>query len=171
MMFKGNGFILRGWKQGDEISLQKNANNPNVSRYLKDRFPYPYTMEDATDWVNYNLDKDPVLNFVLDIGGEVAGGIAIELRDDIYHRSGIIGYWLAEPFWGKGIMTEAVKLLTSYGFDSLGLIRLQAGVFSKNTASMRVLEKAGYTKEAILRNAVIKNGELMDEHLYAVLKA
>jgi len=169
-MFKGNGFILRGWRQGDEASLQKNANNPNVSRYLKDRFPYPYTIEEAADWVNYNLGKEPIVNFALDINGEIAGGIAVELRDDIYHQSGIIGYWLAEPFWGKGIMPEAVKFITQYAFDGLGLIRLQAGVFSKNVASMRVLEKAGYIKEAILRNAVIKNGELMDEHVYAIIK-
>jgi ribosomal-protein-alanine N-acetyltransferase len=170
-MFKGNGFILRGWKKGDEVSLQKHANNPNVSRYLKDRFPYPYTMEEAMDWVNYNLRQEsPILNFALDINSEIAGGIGIELRGDIYHQSGIIGYWLAEPFWGKGIMPEAVKLLTDYAFFDLGLIRLQAGVFSKNTASMRVLEKAGYVNEGILRNAVIKNGELMDEHIYAILK-
>jgi len=171
MVLTGNGFVLRNWQRGDEVSLQRNANNPNVSRYLKERFPYPYTIDDATDWINYNLTQDePIVNFALDIAGEIAGGIAIELRGDIYSRSGIIGYWLAEQFWGKGIMPEAVKLVTQYGFNRLDLIRLQAGVFSKNAASMRVLEKAGYYKEAVLKNTVIKNGELMDEHLYVNLK-
>jgi RimJ/RimL family protein N-acetyltransferase len=127
-------------------------------------------MADAIIWVKSNLIQDPVTNFALDIGGEVAGGIGIVLRDDIYHQNGIIGYWLAEPFWGKGIMPHAVGLITEYAFANLGLIRLQAGVFSKNMASMRVLEKAGYHKEAILKNAVIKSGEIMDEHIFAVLK-
>jgi ribosomal-protein-alanine N-acetyltransferase len=92
------------------------------------------------------------------------------LRGDIYCKTGIIGYWLAEPFWGKGIMPSVVELVTRYAFTHLDIIRLQAGVFSKNLASMRVLEKAGYQKEGISRNAIIKNGEVMDEHVYAILK-
>jgi RimJ/RimL family protein N-acetyltransferase len=82
----------------------------------------------------------------------------------------LIGYWLSEDQWGKGVMTEAVKLVTAYAFNRLGIIRVQAGVLSKNPASMRVLEKAGYQKEGISRNAVVKNNEIFDEHVYAILK-
>jgi RimJ/RimL family protein N-acetyltransferase len=170
MILTGDGFILRNWRKGDEVSLQKNANNPNVSRYLMDRFPYPYTTDDALTWIKYNLTQDPILNFALDIEGEIAGGLAVERRSDIYRKTGIIGYWLAEQFWGKGIMSEAVKLVTAYAFEHLDLIRLQAGVFSKNPRSMRVLEKAGYHKEAILKSSIVKNGEVLDEHVYAILK-
>ena len=170
MELQGNGFVIRGWKKGDEISLQKNANNPNVSQFLMDRFPSPYTMEAATIWVNSLLEQDPLINFAITINDEVIGGIGLELRQDVYRNTALIGYWLSEELWGKGIITEAVKLVTQYAFEHLDLIRLQAGVLEKNPASMRVLEKAGYVKEGVLRNAIIKRGEIMDEHVYAILK-
>ena len=167
---QGTGFVIRGWKKGDEIALQKNANNPKVSACLMDRFPSPYTIEAAVIWVNALIDQDPVINFAITINDEVIGGIGIEPRQDVYRKTAIIGYWLSEQLWGKGIMPEAVRLVTAYAFSQLDFIRLQASVYSKNPASMRVLEKAGYTKEGIMRNAVIKGGEVMDEHLYAILK-
>ena len=104
------------------------------------------------------------------ISDEVIGGIGLEPREDVYRKTAIIGYWLSEELWGRGIMSEAVKLMTSYAFSNFDFIRVQASVYSKNPASMRVLEKAGYTKEGIMRNGVIKNGVVMDEHLYAILK-
>jgi RimJ/RimL family protein N-acetyltransferase len=98
------------------------------------------------------------------------GVIGLEPREDVYRKTALLGYWISEELWGKGIMTEAVKLITDYAFTHLDLIRIQAGVLSKNPASMRVLEKAGYQKEGISRNAIIKNGEVLDEHVYAILK-
>jgi ribosomal-protein-alanine N-acetyltransferase len=170
MELKGTGFIIRGWKKGDEASLQKHADNLKVSACLMDRFPSPYTMEAAEFWVDSLLDQDPLVNFAITIDDQVIGGIGLEPRQDVYRKTAILGYWLSEELWGRGIMPEAVKLLTHYAFTQLGFIRLQASVYSKNPASMRVLEKAGYVKEGILRNAVIKNGVVMDEHLYAILK-
>ncbi len=170
MELQGNGFVIRGWKKGDEVSLQKNANNPSVSRFLLNRFPSPYTMEAAIHWVNNLVDQDPLVNFAITIDDQVVGGIGLELREDVYRKTALLGYWLSEELWGKGIVTEAVKLMTQYAFDHLDIIRLQAGVLDKNPASMRVLEKAGYTKEGVLRNAAIKRGDIMDEHVYAILK-
>lgn len=170
MELKGNGFIIRGWKKGDEVSLQKHADNPNVSRFLLDRFPRPYTMEDAILWVDNLIQQNPYVNFAITIHDEVIGGIGLELREDVYRKTAILGYWLSEELWDKGIITEAVKLVTQYAFENLDIIRIQAGVLSKNPASMRVLEKAGYTKEGVLRNAAIKHSEIMDEHIYAILK-
>jgi len=170
MELKGTGFIIRGWKKGDEISLQKHADNPKVSACLMDRFPAPYTMEDAVYWVNSLIHQEPLVNFVISVNDEVAGGIGLEPRQDVYRQTAILGYWLSEELWGRGIMPEAVKLVTNYAFDHLGFIRIQASVYSKNPASMRVLEKAGYVKEAVMRNAIIKNMVVMDEHLYAILK-
>ena len=167
---KGNGFIIRGWKKGDEVSLQKNANNPKVSACLMDRFPSPYTIEAAINWVDALIGQDPVINFAITIKDEVIGGIGIEPRQDVYRKTAIIGYWLSEELWGRGIMPEAVKLVTEYAFTRLNVIRIQASVYSKNPASMQVLEKAGYVKEGVMRNAVIKSGEILDEHLYAILK-
>ena len=170
MELTGTGFTLRGWKYGDETALQKHANNPNVSACLMDRFPYPYTMQDAVDWVIYLVGQEPLVNFAIAVDDKVVGGIGLDPRDDVYRKTALIGYWLGEDFWSRGIMPEAVKLITDYAFTHLDFIRLQASVYSKNPASMRVLEKAGFIKEGIMRNAVIKNGEVMDEHLYAMLK-
>jgi RimJ/RimL family protein N-acetyltransferase len=170
MELKGSCFVIRGWKKGDEASLQRNADNPKVSACLMDRFPSPYTLEDALHWVNALIGQDPVVNFAITINDEVVGGIGMEPRQDVYRKTAIIGYWLSEDLWGRGIMPEAVKLVTGYAFTHLDFIRLQASVYSKNPASMRVLEKAGYVKEGIMRNAVIKNGEILDEHLYAILR-
>ncbi len=170
MELKGTGFTIRGWKLGDEASLQKNADNLKVSACLMDRFPSPFTMEDAVNWVNFQIGQDPLINFAIIIDDEVAGGIGLEPRQDVYRKTAIVGYWLSEELWGRGIMPEAVKLVTNYAFTQLGFIRIQASVYSKNPASMRVLEKAGYKKEGILRNAVIKNNVVMDEHVYAILK-
>jgi ribosomal-protein-alanine N-acetyltransferase len=157
-------------EKGDEISLQKNANNPKVSACLMDRFPSPYTMDDAIFWVNSLVSQNPLVNFAITINDEVVGGIGLEPRQDVYSKTAILGYWLSEELWGRGIMPEAVKLLTDYAFTQLGFIRIQASVCGKNPASMRVLEKAGYIKEGIMKNAVIKNGVVMDENLYAILK-
>ena len=170
MELKGNGFIIRGWKKGDEISLQKNANNPKVSACLMDRFPSPYTMADAIFWVNNLANQSPLVNLAITINDEVVGGIGLEPRQDVYRKTALLGYWLSEELWGSGIMPEAVKLVTNYAFIQLDFIRIQASVYSKNPASMRVLEKAGFVKEGIMKNAVIKNGVVMDEHLYAILK-
>jgi RimJ/RimL family protein N-acetyltransferase len=170
MELKGTGFIIRGWKKGDEISLQKNANNPKVSACLMDRFPSPYTMDDAIFWVNNLANQYPLVNLAITINDKVVGGIGLEPRQDVYHKTALIGYWLSEELWGRGIMPEAVKLVTNYAFTQLNFIRIQASVYSKNPASMRVLEKAGFVKEGIMKNAVTKNGVVMDEHLYAILK-
>ena len=170
MELKGNGFVIRGWKKGDEVSLQKNADNPNISGFLMDRFPAPYTLEAAQFWVSGLLEQDPPANFAIAIDDEVVGGIGLELREDVYRKTALLGYWLSEDLWGMGIVTEAVKLVTDYAFANLDIIRIQAGVLSKNAASMRVLEKAGYQKEGISKNAIVKNGEVLDEHIYAKLK-
>jgi [ribosomal protein S5]-alanine N-acetyltransferase len=170
MELKGTGFTLRGWNLSDTASLQKHANNPKISAYLMDRFPYPYTMEKAVEWVNNLQGQHPFINFALAVDDEVVGGLGFELKDDVYRKTALLGYWLSEDHWGKGIMTKAVSLGVDYAFANLDLVRIQAGVLSKNPASMRVLEKAGFVKEGVMRNAVIKHGEILDEHLYAILK-
>jgi ribosomal-protein-alanine N-acetyltransferase len=156
MELKGTGFAIRGWKKGDEVSLQKNADNLKVSACLMDRFPSPYTIEAAELWVDSLLYQDPLVNFAITIDDKVIGGIGLEPRQDVYRKTAILGYWLSEELWGRRIMPEAVKLVTEYAFTQLDFIRIQASVYSKNPASMR--------------NAVIKQGIIMDEHLYAILK-
>ncbi|WP_259068521.1 GNAT family N-acetyltransferase [Mucilaginibacter sp. X4EP1] len=170
MELQGQGFKLRNWKLEDIESLQKHADNPNISCFLWDRFPNPYTKDDAIKWTALMLKQNPLVNFAIDINGEAVGAISLEPRPDVYAKAPLLGYWLSESFWGRGIMPRAIKLVTNYAFTSLGAIRVQAIVFGNNPQSMRVLEKAGFTKEGVLRNNVIKNGVVLDEHVYGMLK-
>ncbi|MBK0380310.1 GNAT family N-acetyltransferase [Mucilaginibacter segetis] len=166
MELNGNGFKLRTWQATDALSLQKNADNRNVSAYLLDRFPSPYTLKDADDFIRLKMKESPPTNFAIDINGEAAGVIGLDFREDVYRKTPLIGYWLSEQYWGRGIMPQAVKLITNYGFAELDIICIQAGILGGNAASMRVLEKAGYTKQGILKNSVIKHTVVMDEHIY-----
>jgi RimJ/RimL family protein N-acetyltransferase len=168
MEIKGQGFSLRGWRTDDAAALQKHADNINVSGYLFNRFPYPYTMDNAVEWINHMMKQEPLLNLVIAVDGELAGVIGIEMRTDVYQKAPLIGYWLGEAYWGRGIMPQAVKLMIDYLFTHFDIVRLQAGVFSNNPRSMRVLEKAGFVKEGILKSSIIKNGVVLDEHVYGL---
>lgn len=162
--------IIRNWRRADAPSIARYANNYKIWRNVRDRFPHPYTLMDAEEWVRYASRETPELSFAIEVGGEAAGGIGLLLKEDIYRRTAEIGYWLGEPFWGRGIMTEAVRALTGHAFATFDLARIYAGVFESNPASMRVLEKAGYAFEARLRKAVTKEGRTMDEFIYAIVR-
>jgi ribosomal-protein-alanine N-acetyltransferase len=169
-ILKGKGFALRPWQLSDEASLLKYADNENVSRYLADRFPYPYTLQDAKNWLNYVVAAQPLVNFTIDIAGESAGGIGVELKAGERRKTAHLGYWLGEPFWGQGIVAEATNLITDYIFENFDIVRIETVVYHPNTASMRVLEKCGFIKEGIGKKAIFKNGELYDEHVYAIVR-
>ncbi|QDG53235.1 GNAT family N-acetyltransferase [Persicimonas caeni] len=158
---------VRSWRLDDMESLVRHANNRKVWRNLRDSFPHPYTLEDAEEWVTIAGAQDPEVNFAIAVDDVAVGGIGFELQTDVFRKSAEIGYWLGERFWGQGIMTEAVRAVTSFGFATLGFERIYAGVFSWNPGSARVLEKVGYEFEAKLRNAIYKEGHLLDEYIYA----
>jgi len=161
---------LRPWRPGDEETLVPHANDRRVWRNLRDRFPHPYTSNDATQWVRMaRLLADS--QFAIEVGGAAVGGIGFEQLDDVYRAGAELGYWLGAELWGRGIMTEAVRAVAAHAFASTDILRLQAGVFSWNAPSMRVLEKAGFTREAVHRSAVLKEGEIIDEVLYALVDA
>jgi RimJ/RimL family protein N-acetyltransferase len=159
--------IVRPWRAGDEESLVRHANNYKIWRNVRDRFPHPYTMDDALAWIEFASSEKPVANFAIVVEGAAAGGVGLMMQTDIYRRSAEIGYWLGEDFWGRGIVSEAVGALTEWAFASFDLSRIYAGVLEWNPASMRVLEKAGYQFEARLRKAVTKEGVTMDDFIYA----
>jgi ribosomal-protein-alanine N-acetyltransferase len=161
---------LRPWRAGDEASLVRYANNRNVSGNLKDRFPFPYTAADAVAWIAHASGQAPVVNFAIVVDGEAVGGVGIELGTDVFRRSAEVGYWLGEPFWGRGIASEVLGAITDYAWTTLDVIRLEAGVFSWNPASARVLEKAGYTLEGRLRQGVVKHGRVGDRLIYGLLR-
>lgn len=171
MQLEGTDFKLRLWEKGDEAALLQYADNPNVSRYLGNRFPSPYTAANAEDWVNAQIiQPKPITNAALTINDKVIGGIGVELQNDIYAKNVKIGYWLGEGFWGKGIMAEALALFTAYIFDQFDCERIYAGVFASNPASAKVLLKAGYQQEGIFKKALFKNGQFDDELIFAKLR-
>lgn len=173
MRLELEGCALRPWRADDLEALVRHADDPDVSRNLRDRFPSPYTEDDARGWIELASGADPVTNVAVEVDGEAVGGVGLELRDpdDVERRSAEIGYWLGRAVWGRGLATRAVVAWTAWGFRTFPeLLRIEAGVYGWNPASMRVLEKAGYTREGVLRRAITKRGETTDRVLYAILR-
>jgi [ribosomal protein S5]-alanine N-acetyltransferase len=161
-------FNLRKWQSGDEVSLAQSANNYKIWRNVKDIFPHPYTLADAYEWIKFAQNQP--LTFTIEVGGKAVGGIGVLFKEDVYRHNAEIGYWLSEDYWGKGIITKAINEVVELTFDSTNIHRIYAGVFEYNIASMRVLEKAGFEKEAILKQSIAKEGKLYDEHIYCKFK-
>ena len=150
--------------------LVKHANNRNVAIHLRDGFPHPYTLKDAQKWLEMAGNKTEDIILAIEVGGEPAGGIGLHGLKDVYRYSGEIGYWLSERYWGRGIMTGAINTMVHHAFTHTQWLRLFACIFENNAPSGRVLEKNGFVREAIHRKAVMKEGVLMDEHMYVLLK-
>ena len=163
-------FTLRPFRDSDLTSLVKYANNYNIAKYLTKQFPHPYTDEDGRKYLSRVSNNDPVNVFAIEVNGEAAGAIGILPQSDIHEKNAEIGYWLAEPFWDNGIVTRSIGEIVEYGFKTFDITRIYARPFSINTASHRVLEKAGFTCEARLKNALYKNGSYFDELIYAISK-
>jgi [ribosomal protein S5]-alanine N-acetyltransferase len=170
MELKRKKCTLRQWRRGDETSLVHHANNYNIWRNVRDRFPHPYTIEDAVAWIEHSSAEFPPSNFAIVVDGQAVGGIGLIFGEDILRRSAELGYWLGEEYWGRGIVADAVRGMTEWAFESFDICRIWAGVLEQNPASMRVLEKAGFTFEARMRKAVTKEGRTMDDFIYALIR-
>ena len=161
---------IRDWRLDDAASLAKHANNRRVWLALRDAFPHPYTIEDAKEFLRGSVAGAPRRNFCIEIDGAAVGGIGLRPGEDVHRHTAEFGYWLAEEFWGRGIMTEIVNAFEKYCFENFSLRRLYAEPFANNTASARVLEKAGFVFEGRLQKNVIKDGQILDSLLYAKTK-
>jgi RimJ/RimL family protein N-acetyltransferase len=170
IVFELSTCVVRPWMRGDEPSLVRHANNRNVWLGLRDSFPFPYTMNDAHRWIDVAANKLRQHVFAICVGGFAVGGVGLSPREDVNRYSAEIGYWLGETHWGRGIATDAVAAITAYGFDALEMNRIFAEVFDWNRASMRVLEKAGYSAEGRMHKHAIKDGQVIDQILYAVTR-
>ncbi len=161
-------FKLRPWNLSDLGQLVNYANNWNVAKYLTDQFPFPYTEDAGKSFIEMASKDNPVRIFAITLSDEAVGGIGIHPQQDIFKKNAELGYWLAEPFWGKGIMTTAVKEMLEYSFNNFEINRVFARPFGNNVGSQKVLEKAGFVLEARLSKVLFKNGEYLDELIYAV---
>jgi RimJ/RimL family protein N-acetyltransferase len=161
---------LRPWESGDAPALANYGNNRKIWLNLRDGFPHPYTLENARSFLEHMAHQDPITFYAIATPQEAIGGIGISLNQDVHRLTAELGYWLAEPFWGRGIVSEAVTRFSRFSLDEFGLIRLYAEPYASNPASARVLEKAGYTLEGRMRASVFKDGRILDQMLYSLVR-
>lgn len=167
MRIEFGDYQIRDWVTDDAGAIARYANNRRVARWLRDRFPSPYTVLDAEVFLGAAAAQESRTVFAIATEDEAIGGIGLEFGADVHRFSAELGYWLGEPFWGRGIMTEAVGLFTAWAFKTFEVHRLHSAVFAGNHASMRVLEKAGFQREGCLRANVFKSGRILDQVVYA----
>jgi len=160
-------YIIRDWQKEDAPSVAKYANNRKIWMNLRDSFPYPYSLQDAESFISRAIEADPITVFAIATQSEAIGSVGLMPGKDVHRFTAEIGFWLAEPFWGKGIMTQAVKSITDYAIHDLKLHRIFAEPYTNNPPSARVLEKAGFICEGILRSNVFKDGKILDQFLYS----
>lgn len=163
-------YAIRDWGKGDARAIAKYANNRNIAMWLRDGFPYPYALSDAQAFLSVVLHQEVRTAFAIATAREAIGGIGLEFGKDVHRFTAELGYWLGEPFWGRGIMTEAVRHFTAWAFENFAVYRIYATAFDGNAASIRVLEKAGFQQEGHLHASVLKNGRILDQWLYARIK-
>lgn len=163
-------FQLRPLMTSDLDNLVKYANNYQIAKNLTNQFPHPYTRENGEFFIKMATEHDPVHIMAIEINEAFAGGIGIHPKDpnDIECKNAELGYWLGEPFWGKGILSRAVPQMVEYGFKNFEIDRIFARPFGSNIASQRVLEKAGFILEAHIKQNLYKFGQYEDELIYAI---
>ncbi|MGB9980236.1 GNAT family N-acetyltransferase [Methanobacterium sp.] len=170
MIIKCDKCILRKWKSSDLENLVKNANNCNVASTLRDAFPCPYTIEDGEEWIEFAGNEEWGHNFAITVNDEAVGGIGLIVGKDIERKSSEVGYWLGEDHWGKGITSSALEGIVQFAFNDLRLERVFAVPLEHNIASRKVLEKNNFVLEGILRNSVVKAGQIHNQALYAKIR-
>lgn len=161
---------VRPWRRDDLDALLRYANNPKIAANLRDQFPHPYTRRDAIDYINYVRAMDVATSFAVEHQGEAIGGIGFKLGTDVARLTSEMGYWLGEPYWGRGFTTRAVRAASEQAFEEYKLTRVFAMVFSHNVGSIRVLERSGFEREGTMRRSAIKGGVILDQLLYAKVR-
>lgn len=163
---------IRKWELSDAGSLATSLSNKKVQDNLRDGLPWPYTEQDGIDYISAMLstDKNKTFAFAITVDNIVIGSISIFRQGNIHRQTAELGYFISEKYWGKGIMTEAVRQICKYVFSKSDIIRIYAEPFAHNMASCRVLEKAGFQYEGTLRNNAVKNGKVLDMKMYSLLK-
>ncbi|HOV28149.1 MAG TPA: GNAT family N-acetyltransferase [Pseudobacteroides sp.] len=163
---------IRPWRIEDAQCLATALNNRKILDNLRDGLPFPYTLKDAEEFISAMLsaDKDTAYSFAITVDDKAIGSIGAFRQSNIHAQTAEIGYYIAEPYWGLGLGTSAVKQICKYIFDNTNIIRIFAEPFANNIASCRVLEKSGFVCEGILRKNAVKSGKVLDMKMYALVK-
>ena len=164
-------FTLRPWTKADIESLVKYADNYEIAKNMTNQFPHPYKKENGLTFIEFATKNSPIHIFAIDIHGEAVGGIGIHPQSDIQCKNAELGYWLGEPFWSKGILSRAIPQILDFAFKTYDITRVYARPFGTNIASQKVLEKNGFKLEARFEKTLFKNGEYLDELVYAVRRS
>ncbi|MDZ4168247.1 MAG: GNAT family protein [Coriobacteriia bacterium] len=161
--------VVRDWSPSDKDALISAADNRSIWRNMTDMFPHPYGEPEADAWFALLAGMREPTHWAIEVGGQAVGGIGLELGEGVSVRTAGIGYWLAEPLWGRGITTAAVHQVAPYAMQRFDRCRLEASVFAWNPGSMRVLEKCGFSREGVARASIFKDGEIIDRVVYALV--
>lgn len=161
-------FKLRPWDMSDLDSLVIHANNPKIAKNMTDGFPHPYTLENGKAFIEIATREKPVHIFAIEINDKAVGGIGIHPQRDIHCKNAELGYWLGEPFWGQGIISKAIPQIVDFAFKTYDINRIIARPFGSNKASQKVLEKNQFVLEGRFEKVLFKNGEYLDELIYAI---
>mgnify|MGYP004551164421 FL=1 len=163
---------IRKWKLSDAKNLALALSNKKIQDNLRDGLPYPYTEQDGKEYISAMLsaNENETFAFAITVDEKAIGSIGAFRQENVHRRTAELGYYIAEEYWGKGIMTEAVKQICKYVFDKSDIIRIYAAPYAHNIASCRVLEKVGFQYEGTLRSNAIKNGKVVDMKMYSLLK-
>ena len=163
---------IRKWKLTDAKDIAVALSNKKIQDNLRDGLPYPYSEQDGIDFISSMLsaNEDETFAFAITLDDKVIGSIGVFRQQNIHRQTAEMGYYIAEEYWGKGIMTDAVKQICNYVFKNSDILRIYAEPFAYNTGSCRVLEKAGFQYEGTLRNNAVKNGNVIDMKMYSLLR-
>lgn len=161
-------FKIRPWNISDLNSLVKYANNWSIAKNMTNMFPHPYSEKDGKSFIEMATRDNPIHIFAIDVQSEAVGGIGIHPQADIFIKNAELGYWLGEPFWGQKIISRAVSQMIDFGFSTYEIDRIFARPFGTNTASQRILEKNNFKLEGRYEKVIFKNGEYIDELVYAI---
>ncbi len=170
MLLELGDLKVRSWRKDDLQALLRHANNAKIAANLRDQFPHPYTRREGIDFLDFARSQEPECAFAIEHGDEAVGGVGFLVGRDIARMSAEMGYWLSEDFWGRGIATRAVTAMSEWAFDNYKLTRVFAMAFAHNAGSIRVLEKAGFVREGVMRRSAIKNGVIVDQMLFAKVR-
>ncbi len=161
---------LRTWHISDVNDLVAIANNKNIAQFMADVFPHPYTIENGKTFITFANTNPNSKIFAIIVDGKLSGSIGLHLQTDILRKNAEIGYWLGEQHWGKGIITQTIPQIIDYGFKNMDIVRIFARIFGTNKASQKVVEKCGFKLEGKYDKTLYKNGEYLDELIYAIRK-
>ena len=164
--------ILRRWRLSDAKDLAATLNNKKILNNLRDGLPFPYTEQDARDYISAMLssDENNTFAYAITINDRAVGSIGAFRKENIHRQTAELGYYLAEEYWGQGLMTRAIRQLCEIIFDTTDILRIYAEPFAYNIGSRCALEKSGFTFEGTMKNNAVKNGKVLDMMLYSLTR-